>query len=69
MTIESTIDHTSDEMPRWSVADLHPSLDDRSFNDQLELVEATIARLVAQFDPRQHRSVRRQRRQRHQHSH
>lgn len=37
-------------LPRWSVADVHDSLDARSFTDSLERTGADIDRLVALFD-------------------
>ncbi len=37
-------------LPRWSVADVHESLDSRSFADALEQVGADADRLVAMFD-------------------
>jgi pepF/M3 family oligoendopeptidase len=38
------------ELPRWSVADVHESLDARSFTDALERSRADTDRLVALFD-------------------
>lgn len=38
------------ELPRWSVADVHESLDSRSFTDALERAGADADRLVALFD-------------------
>ncbi|HSP28304.1 MAG TPA: M3 family metallopeptidase, partial [Ilumatobacteraceae bacterium] len=38
------------ELPRWSVADVHESLDARSFSDALEQAGADAHRLVALFD-------------------
>jgi oligoendopeptidase F len=43
----TTLDET---LPRWSVADVHESLDARSFTDALERVGADVDRLVALFD-------------------
>ena len=37
-------------LPRWSVADVHESLDSRSFTDALEQVGADAGRLVTMFD-------------------
>ncbi len=37
-------------LPRWSVADVHESLESRSFTDALEQVRADADRLVAMFD-------------------
>ena len=39
-----------DELPRWSVADVHESLDARSFLAAMERARADTARLVALFD-------------------
>ncbi len=41
---------TLTELPRWSVADVHESLDARSFTDALELARSDADRLVALFD-------------------
>ncbi len=41
---------TTTELPRWSVADVHDSLDARSFTDALEQAGADADRLVALFD-------------------
>ncbi len=41
-------EHT--ELPRWSVTDVHDSLDSRSFADALERAGADAGRLVALFD-------------------
>jgi pepF/M3 family oligoendopeptidase len=41
---------TTVELPRWSVADVHDSLDARSFTDALEQAGADTERLVALFD-------------------
>ena len=38
------------ELPRWSVADVHESLEARSFTDALEQAGADAERLVALFD-------------------
>ena len=40
----------TDELPRWSVSDVHDSLDARSFTDALEQAGADAERLVALFD-------------------
>jgi oligoendopeptidase F len=40
----------SEDLPRWSVADVHESLDARSFHDALEGAATDAARLVALFD-------------------
>lgn len=39
-----------DPLPRWSVADLHPSLTDRSVTDELDRVTAEVDRLQTLFD-------------------
>ena len=39
-----------DALPRWSVADVHASLDARSFGDAKERAAADVDRLIAQFD-------------------
>jgi oligoendopeptidase F len=44
------IDAVVDDLPRWSVADVHESLDARSFTDAMERVEAGVARLETLFD-------------------
>ena len=41
---------TSTELPRWSLADVHESIDARSFNDAMERSSADVERLVALFD-------------------
>ena len=41
---------TDSDLPRWSVADVHESLDARSFTDALERAGADADRLVALFD-------------------
>ena len=43
----TTTDDRPDELPRWSVADVHESLEARSFVDAMELHQADIARLEA----------------------
>ena len=43
-------DATMTDLPRWSVADVHESLDSRSFTDALEQARADSDRLVALFD-------------------
>ena len=40
----------AEELPRWSIADVHESLDARSFVDALEQTRADTDRLVALFD-------------------
>jgi pepF/M3 family oligoendopeptidase len=41
---------TSTELPQWSLADVHDSIDARSFTDALERSAADVDRLVALFD-------------------
>ncbi len=41
---------TADELPRWSVTDLHESFDSRSFQDAMDRTGADITRLEALFD-------------------
>lgn len=43
-------DLTDDDLPRWSVSDVHESLEARSFVDAMERFEAEITRLIATFD-------------------
>ncbi|MCU0260087.1 MAG: M3 family oligoendopeptidase [Ilumatobacteraceae bacterium] len=43
-------DASPDLLPRWSVADVHESLDARSFTDAMERAAAGVARLEALFD-------------------
>ena len=50
MTITDEPTRLDDELPRWSVADVYPSLDDRSFTDAMETLDADVTRLVALFD-------------------
>ncbi len=45
------------ELPRWSVADVHESLDSRSFTNGLEEIGAGVSRLVGLFDEHDVRSV------------
>lgn len=40
----------ADDLPRWSVADVHESLDARSFTDAMERTASDAHRLVALFD-------------------
>lgn len=44
-TTTTTLDEQ--ELPRWSVADVHESLDARSFSDAFEGATADVDRLVA----------------------
>ena len=46
----STTETSPTELPRWSVADVHESLESRSFNEALERIGAETTRLVALFD-------------------
>ena len=41
---------TTETLPRWSVADVHESLESRSFVDALEQTDADSTRLTALFD-------------------
>ena len=41
---------TSTELPRWGLADVHESIDARSFTDALERSAADVDRLVALYD-------------------
>lgn len=41
---------TADQLPRWSVSDLHESFDSRSFADAMDRASADAARLEAMFD-------------------
>jgi oligoendopeptidase F len=56
-TDTTTRTESDDELPRWSVADVHESLDARSFVAELERVGADTARLVALFDEHDVRAV------------
>ena len=57
MTITDEPTATPDELPRWSVADVYPSLDDRAFTDALETLDADVTRLIALFDEHDIRQV------------
>ena len=46
-----------EQLPRWSVADVHDSFDARSFIDELERLSADVDRLVSLFDERGIRGV------------
>ena len=50
MTTTTTTGDDLTELPRWSVADVHESLDARSFTDALEQSRADVDRLVGLFD-------------------
>ena len=47
----------AEQLPRWSVADVHESLDARSFVDATERLGAEITRLVALFDEHEIRAI------------
>jgi oligoendopeptidase F len=49
-TIDDRPFSSAEELPRWSVADVHESLDSRSFTSALEQTAADADRLVALFD-------------------
>jgi pepF/M3 family oligoendopeptidase len=50
-TLDTPPNNTPDDaLPRWSVADVHASLDARSFTDAMERSTADVDRLVALFD-------------------
>ena len=49
-TTDSLTGTGTGELPRWSVSDVHTSLDARSFTDALEQAGADADRLVALFD-------------------
>ena len=55
----TTLDpHTSaDELPRWSVTDLHESFDARSFVDAMDRTAADVTRLEALFDEHDIRAI------------
>jgi oligoendopeptidase F len=50
VTIDAAADPAQASLPRWSVADVHESLDARSFSEALELVGADVGRLEALFE-------------------
>lgn len=56
-TTDPSIDDPSPELPRWSVADVHESLEARSFVDAHERIAAEATRLVALFDEHGVRAV------------
>ena len=58
MTATETATETAMALPRWSVADVHASLDARSFTDALARVGAAADRLVALFDEHGIRAAR-----------
>ncbi len=49
-TTDTTTDLTAEALPRWSVADVHESLDARSVTEAMERLGAEATRLVALFD-------------------
>lgn len=49
-THRTDIAFRSSSLPRWSVADLHPSLTDHSVSEELERVGAAVGRLQVLFD-------------------
>jgi oligoendopeptidase F len=50
VTIDVNAEPGATSLPRWSVSDIHESLDARSFTDDLESVGADVARLEALFE-------------------
>ncbi len=50
MTDPSTLTDPAEELPRWSVTDLHESFEARSFLDAMERSRADVERLVGLFD-------------------
>jgi len=56
-TTTTTTTTTSDDLPTWSVADVHESFEARSFVDEMERVISDVARLEALFDERGIRAV------------
>jgi pepF/M3 family oligoendopeptidase len=61
MTTDATssdiADRTDDALPRWSVADVHESLEARSFVDAMERLGAETSRLIALFDEHDVRAI------------
>jgi oligoendopeptidase F len=53
----ATTAHHEQELPRWSVADVHESLEARSFTDALERSTADVDRLCALFDSHDVRAI------------
>lgn len=53
----TTIDAGTEELPRWSVADVHESLEARSFTDAQERIGAEVTRLIALFDEHEIRAI------------
>jgi pepF/M3 family oligoendopeptidase len=54
---DTATDTPTGELPRWSVADVHESLDARSVNEAMERIGAGTTRLVALFDQHGIRAV------------
>jgi oligoendopeptidase F len=52
-----SITATSEELPRWSVSDVHESLDAQSFRDAVERIGAETKRLIGLFDEHDVRAV------------
>jgi pepF/M3 family oligoendopeptidase len=52
-------DATRAELPRWSLDDLFPSVTDRAFTDQVELLDAELTRAAVVFDHHDVREVER----------
>jgi pepF/M3 family oligoendopeptidase len=50
VTALDTTSHDRTELPRWSVSDVHETLDSRSFTDAMERCTADVGRLVTLFD-------------------
>jgi oligoendopeptidase F len=56
-TTTTTTTTTSEDLPTWSVADVHQSFEARSFVDEMERVDSDVTRLEALFDERGVRAV------------
>lgn len=56
-TTATTTTTTSEDLPTWSVADVHESFEARSFVDEMERVDSDVTRLEALFDERGIRAV------------
>jgi oligoendopeptidase F len=50
-------DEVPEDLPRWSVADVHESLESRSFTDAMERLGAGVARLEVLFDEHEVRAT------------
>jgi oligoendopeptidase F len=57
MSTETTSTSTDEQLPRWSVEDVHESLVARSFVDAMERLGAESTRLVALFDEHDVRAI------------